>query len=213
MDRRDDLASMITERIQLLSSGIDEKINNAALQTKVVTDLSSAVRVHLSKFSDIAMSGGDPQAVIQALASAAKSLESALLSEESRVRTNYDTLVARRHVLQEVGGIIDEEIDSHQHWQKKKVELQERHLAGENLLKPKKGQHPESVRDVRNALEDLPEPEPIVEPEPEPAVEPEPVRHEDVDTNYNMDTNQEVLDESQDEQELPQHVSRFFSGE
>ena len=220
MDRRDDLASMITEKLQELSGGIDEKINNAGLQAKVVSDLSAAVRSHLVKISQIANSDSEPQAILQAIGSAINNLNAALQNEESRVKANYSTLMARKSVLAEVDEVVKEEIDSHKHWIQKRSEIQERHLAGENLLKPKAGQHPESIRDVRNALEDLPqqpEPEP---PAPEPAQaekqlvqihEPEPVQEQPEPAHSAPP--EEVSNSTQDEPEPPQHVSRFFSGE
>ena len=224
MDRRDDLALMITEKLQMLSSGIDEKINNAALQAKVVSDLSSAVRSHLVKISEIASSGADPQAIIQSVNNAVVNLGSALKNEEDRVKANYNSMAARKAVLAEVGEVVNEEIDSHKHWLQKKVELQQRHLSGENLLKPKKGQHPESVRDVRNALEDLqehhtaePETQAVVEPEPnleEQLVQiHEPEASQDDLAQEHMELPAEPVSEPQEEQEPPQHVSRFFSGE
>ena len=97
MDQRDDLASMITGKMVELSSGIEEKINNAAVQAKVVLDLSSAVRVHLQKISEIANSGGEPAAVVDALRTSVQNLSAALQNEESRVRTNYDSMVARKN--------------------------------------------------------------------------------------------------------------------
>jgi hypothetical protein len=219
MDQRDNLASMITEKMAEMSSGIDEKVNNAAVQAKVVLDLSSAVRVHLQKISEIANSGGDPVSIVDALKASVQNLNSALQNEESRVRTNYDSMVARKSVLQEVSSLIAEEVDSHKHWLQKKSEIQSRHLSGEDMTRSKKGQHPEKIRDVRNALEDLSVPHPevppaehtslatpmhntTVEPEPEaqePAIEP--------DTIY---TNEEILDEAPGGQEVPAHVSRFF---
>ena len=240
MDRRDDLASMITEKMTELSSGIDEKINNAAVQAKVVLDLSSAVRAHLKKISGIATPGSDPESVINALKAAVQNLDAALQNEEVRARTNYDGLVARKTVLQEVTAVVSEEVDSHKHWLQKKAEIQERHIAGEDLLRPKGDQHPESIRDIRNALEDIdviqeptpePEPEPTPEPEPEPTPEPEPEPEpeptpepepepskvdEQEPTGEPLEpagiyTNEEVFEESGVGEEPPKHVSRFFT--
>lgn len=215
MDRRDDLALMITEKMVSLSSGIDEKVNNAAVQAKVVLDLSSAVRVHLQKISEIAGSTGDPASIVEALKASVQNLGSALQNEELRVRTNYDQQVARRNILKEVSEVISEEVDSHQHWIKKKVELQQRHIAGENLSRPKAGQHPEKIRDVRNALEDLPQPSPeAAEPQaiaiPDIHTEPEPEAQEPVVEPSTIYTNEEIFEEGPEGQEMPAHVSRFF---
>lgn len=217
MDQRDDLASMITGKMVELSSGIEEKINNAAVQAKVVLDLSSAVRVHLQKISEIANSGGEPAAVVDALRTSVQNLSAALQNEESRVRTNYDSMVARKTVLHEVSSLIAEEVDSHKHWIKKKAEIQSRHLAGEDMTRAKKGQHPEKIRDVRNALEDLDQK--LTETTEEPLLattlhdtpaEPEPEAQEPTVGPSTIYTNEEIFEEDPGGQEMPAHVSRFF---
>ena len=219
MDPRDDLAGLINDKISGLSSGIDEKINNAALQTKVVIDLSSAVRVHLQKMSQVANSGADPVAVLEAVQGAIQGLNSALQNEEARVKENYSMLKARKLVLAEVSEAVKEQVDTHTHWMEKKKELQQRHLEGEDLTRAKRGNRPESIRDVRNAISELnvnPEPEehsPTPQPEQELIQIHEPEASQDSLQEEHVELPAESVDEPHEEQEPPQHVSRFFSGE
>tara|TARA_B100001287_G_C22576970_1_gene479139 strand:- start:113 stop:772 length:660 start_codon:yes stop_codon:yes gene_type:complete len=219
MDPRDDLAGLINDKISGLSSGINEKINNAALQTKVVIDLSSAVRVHLQKMSHVANSGADPAAALEAIQGAIQGLSSALQNEEARVKENYSMLKARKLVLAEVSEVVKEQVDSHTHWLEKKKELQQRHLEGEDLSKVKRGQRPESIRDIRNAISEL-NTEPDSEetnltsrPEQENVQIHEPEVLQDSLHAGHVELPAKPVDEPQEEQEPPQHVSRFFSGE
>ena len=219
MDPRDDLAGLINDKISGLSTGINEKINNAALQTKVVIDLSSAVRVHLQKMSQVITSGAEPAAILEALQGSIQGLNSALQNEEARVRENYSTLKARKLVLAEISEVVKEQVDAHTHWLEKKKELQQRHLAGENLSKVKKGQRPESIRDIRNAISEIDtapkqkEPEVEIQPEQEPIEIHEPEDLQDSLQEEHVELPTESVNEPQEEQEPPQHVSRFFSGE
>jgi len=221
MDQRDDLGKLITKKISSLSEGIDEKVLNATLQAKVVSDLSSAVRVHLQKILEITSSNAEPDAIIAAVKSSVQNLATALQNEESRTTANCQNLQARKAILQEVSSVVEEQIDVHESWLQKKSEIQERHLSGENVKKTKPGQRPESLRDVRNALAELNEDPPKEEPTPAPQQdnphEPLPVNDEqpldDVSFKNHIQTQEETTNSSQDEQEPPQHVSRFFSGE
>ncbi len=216
MDKRDDLPGLIKERISSMSSGIDEKINNSAIRAKAVVEVSSAVRTHLVKIIEISSSSAEPQAILTAVLTSVQNLEKALQNEEKSVKSTHDFLVARKTVLGEVMQAVNEEVGTHLDWVEKKSNIQQRHLEGENLSRPKRGQHPESLRDVRNALEDLPtQPEPVSEPEPEPVPEPEPepnieagVKPSDI---FDDDVVGDIVEDG--EPDLPAHVKKFFKDE
>lgn len=217
MDRRDDLALLVTEKIDSFSAGIDEKINNAALQAKITVDLSNAIRTHLQKIADIADSPADPPTVLATVKSAIQNLAGALLNEEGRVRSNHESLVTRKHVLAEVAAAVDFEISSHRAWLQKRDEIQQRALAGDDPSATKTGQRPESIRNIKNALERSPESGRTLLLDSAPRPVQEPIELVDASDDpgasqgsQGISSNGAPSKDSSEVRDPPTHVSRFF---